>query len=474
MQHLESYLQQEAQIVKTVREPIFFTWRVAPTVIYGRHQVRENELDEAYCKQQGIRIVQRASGGGCVYADEGNVMLSYISPSTKSQEVFAYFLNTVVKILQSMGLPAVTTTHNDILVNGHKVSGAACYTTPTGTVVHSTMLYDVNIERMTRVLTPSQEKLQKHAVESVRQRVVNLKEICMYKNVEDFQQAIEDGWVRYAHDGSQLLTPIPRESTADFSVQMYRTLLFALKEAGYQCMTFEQYCRQQPPADSKIVILRHDVDKRPTNSVRVAAVEQEMGITASYYFRIVPESNNPQAIRAIASMGHEIGYHYEDMALCKGDKEKAYRSFLHNLSYFRSFYPVTTICMHGAPVSAYDGRDLWRNAYDYRKENVIGEPYFDIDFDTMLYLTDTGMRWDGFRVSVRDKVPQQSKWVEQGLVFHTTSDIIRWLHEQHPTTNIMITTHPQRWSDNRFARAKEYTVQYAKNMIKRFLIWAKG
>ena len=65
---LEEYLQQESDLVKTVKEPIIFTWIVAPTVIYGRHQVREQEVNDAYCAEHGIRVVQRQSGGGCVYS----------------------------------------------------------------------------------------------------------------------------------------------------------------------------------------------------------------------------------------------------------------------------------------------------------------------------------------------------------------------------------------------------------------------
>ena len=191
MRLLEEYLQQEADLVKTVQEPILFTWIVAPTVIYGRHQVREQEVNEAYCKEHGIRIVQRQSGGGCVYADEGNVMVSYVDPSTHSQEVFDKFLVMLSGALRQMGYEAVTTEHNDILVNGRKVSGTACYTTPTGTVVHASILYNVNLDALQQAITPTAEKLAKHAVQSVRQRVINLREIKDLGSTEDFRNLVE-------------------------------------------------------------------------------------------------------------------------------------------------------------------------------------------------------------------------------------------------------------------------------------------
>ena len=83
--------------------------------------------------------------------------------------------------------------------------------------------------------------------------------------------------------------------------------------------------------------------------------------------------------------------------------DKAIKSFERNLEKLRKLYPVKTVCMHGSPLSKWDNRDLWKR-YDYRDYGIIAEPYFDIDFDEVLYLTDTGRRWDGDRVSVRDKI----------------------------------------------------------------------
>ena len=148
-----------------------------PTVIYGKHQSAAAEVNEAFCRENGVAVVQRKSGGGCVYADEGNLMISVVTPSTHSEQVFSDFLTEVAKVLQSKGLPAVTTAHNDILIDGRKVSGWACYTAPTGTIVHGTMLYEVNITRMIEAITPTADKLAKHGVASVRQRVVNLREL---------------------------------------------------------------------------------------------------------------------------------------------------------------------------------------------------------------------------------------------------------------------------------------------------------
>lgn len=258
----------------------------------------------------------------------------------------------------------------------------------------------------------------------------------------------------------------------DFTLSTYRTLLKTLLHAGYVPMSYEQYCMESS-LPTRYVIVRHDVDKKPCNSLDIARIEKELGICASYYFRIVPDSNDPDIIRAIAALGHEIGYHYEDMALADGDTDRAYAHFLSSLSYFRTFYPIRTICMHGAPTNRWDGRLLWQK-YDYRAVGIIGEPYMDMDFSDVFYLTDTGRCWDGYRVSVRDKIPRfQEEWVEKGWSYHTTSDLIVAIEKMVFPPHVMITTHPQRWTDNKPAWYSELIKQTIKNRIKHCLIYAQ-
>lgn len=183
------YLQEEQRVAREIAEfngqEVFFTWIAPPTVIYGRHQQAEVEVNEAYCRAHGIEMVQRQSGGGCVYADGGNLMMSYISPIVHPQEVFAAFLEKVRSGLEALGLPAATTSHNDVLVGGYKVSGAACYALPEATIVHATLMWDVDIAALTEAITPTEAKLQKHGVASVRQRVRNLREVTDPAAIED-------------------------------------------------------------------------------------------------------------------------------------------------------------------------------------------------------------------------------------------------------------------------------------------------
>ena len=256
----------------------------------------------------------------------------------------------------------------------------------------------------------------------------------------------------------------------DFTCTTYRRLIVSLREAGYAFLTMEQYCEQKQSLPTKCVILRHDVDLRAPYSERIARIEHEQQAVASYYFRVIPQSNQPEVIRSIASMGHEIGYHYEDMSIADGDTKQAITHFQNWLAYFRQFYEVRTICMHGAPTSRYDGRDLWKQ-YNYRDYGIIGEPYFDVDFSDIFYLTDTGRCWDGYKVSVRDKIPvHQDEWIRRGWVYHTTDQLITAIEQGSLAPHLMITTHPQRWTDDLLPWLQELIVQKLKNIIKRILI----
>ena len=157
-------------------DDLFFLWQVDPSVIFGRNQVIEREVNLDYCRQHGIAFYRRKSGGGCVYADRSNVMMSYITRSDEVTTTFSRYMEMVCKMLQELGLPATSTQNNDVLIDGRKVSGNAFYHIPGHSIVHGTMLFDTDMEHMLNAITPPQTKLDKHGVESVRQRITLLKE----------------------------------------------------------------------------------------------------------------------------------------------------------------------------------------------------------------------------------------------------------------------------------------------------------
>jgi hypothetical protein len=216
-----------------------------------------------------------------------------------------------------------------------------------------------------------------------------------------------------------------------------------MQGAGYRFRTFSDHLRAAQETD---VLLRHDVDDRKLHSLAFARIQHRRGIVGTYYFRMLPQSFDEDVIKEVYGLGHEVGYHYEEMDLCHGDVEKAYDLFRSNLDHLRSVVPVTSICMHGSPRSRYDNKDLWKR-YDYRDHGIVGEPYLDLDFDRMAYFTDTGRRWDGGAYSVRDHVKgmsghryrhtseivravRQGSFVHDALTSETTEEQIRAVYEQ--------------------------------------------
>lgn len=172
---LPFYLAMEEYVARELpAQDYFFMWQVEPTVILGRNQLVNSEVDMAYCKENGIQTYRRKSGGGCVYADKSNIMLSYITPSSNVNFTFNRYMLMVEHALQKLGVDARTTGRNDILVDGKKVSGNAFYHLPNRSIVHGTMLYDTNLEHMARATTPSDAKLKSKGVNSVRQHVTTL------------------------------------------------------------------------------------------------------------------------------------------------------------------------------------------------------------------------------------------------------------------------------------------------------------
>ena len=175
---LSFYLAMEEYIArsKSFSEDAFFMWQVEPSVIFGRNQDIFAEVNIDYCREQGINMFRRKSGGGCVYADRSNVMLSYITKAENVENTFCHYLSLIKDTLSKMGIEATSTEHNDILIEGRKVSGTAYYHLPGASIVHGTLLYSTDMDNMMHAITPSKQKMEKHGVQSVRQRITLLKD----------------------------------------------------------------------------------------------------------------------------------------------------------------------------------------------------------------------------------------------------------------------------------------------------------
>jgi len=292
----------------------------------------------------------------------------------------------------------------------------------------------------------------------------------------------------------------------DFTLDLLGVLLRTLRDTGFAFIMVRDYAGKSGIAGGHQVILRHDVDRRPSYALACARMEASLGITGTYYFRIMPGSFDKDIIQEIADAGHEIGYHYEDLDLVarksgrKGEgrapspenlAREAFAGFSENLERFRRIGTVTTACMHGSPMSPYDSRLIWKY-FDYGAAGIETEPYFDISLDRMLYLTDTGRRWDGSAVSIRDRVYSRNEeyygdWVRKPLRgsamamtapgdqiqreyrYRQTGDIIAAAGEGRLPERIFLTVHPQRWSKGIIPWLEELVSQNLKNSVKYFI-----
>ncbi|MCX6250401.1 MAG: hypothetical protein NTX61_06580 [Bacteroidetes bacterium] len=248
----------------------------------------------------------------------------------------------------------------------------------------------------------------------------------------------------------------------DFTVSTYRKILQSLLDAEYIFLTYADY--QASSANIRCVILRHDVDADPEKSLEFAKIEKSINIRSTFYFKTSGNSFNEQIIKEIAGLGHEIGYHYMDLYESNGNISNAIRSFEINLSFLRQFYPVHTICMDGRSLSKWNNLELWKS-YDYKQFGITGEPYLDINFNLVLYLTDTGRKWNTSRFNLYDKVQSAYNYNNK-----SSKEIIRDVANNTLPDQIMITTHPQRWHDKIIPWINEFLQQILKNSLKLLII----
>ena len=180
----------------------------------------------------------------------------------------------------------------------------------------------------------------------------------------------------------------------DFTHAKYEELCSAIVQSSYAAMSVKDYLSLslslQPR--KKVVILRHDVDRKPEKALKMAEIERELDMQATYYFRTTKGVFKAEIMQAIEKLGHEVGYHYEVLDKAKGNYGKAIEIFEAELKEFRKVCDVKTICMHGNPLSKWTNKDVWAK-YDFNDFDIIGEPYLSIDFDRVAYFTDTGRSW---------------------------------------------------------------------------------
>ncbi|MHB1152957.1 MAG: hypothetical protein ACYCWE_04500 [Eubacteriales bacterium] len=218
----------------------------------------------------------------------------------------------------------------------------------------------------------------------------------------------------------------------DFSLKMYTELCKTLQPC--KTVTVRHYLsdKSKPPC----IIMRHDVDRSVKNALAMAQLEHNYGIKSTYYFRY-PYTFDLKVMKQIYNLGHEIGYHYEVLDKASGDCSKAIELFQKELGIFRKSFLVKTICMHGNPLTEWDGKDIWR-VFDFKAFGILGEAYLSLS-DINVYLTDTGRNWNGGH-NFKDRLPAETKKLNLG----NTADVIRFINS-NKSNKIYFNCHPERW-----------------------------
>ena len=168
----------EEYLFECETDDVFMLWQNAPTVVVGKNQNAYAEIKMDVIRERGINVVRRITGGGAVYHDLGNVNYSFISTRDNASDIdFKYFTAPIIEALASVGVSAELSGRNDLLTGGRKFSGNAQYTKGERTLHHGTLLFDADLEMLSRVLNVDRSKIDSKAIASVRSRVINLSEL---------------------------------------------------------------------------------------------------------------------------------------------------------------------------------------------------------------------------------------------------------------------------------------------------------
>lgn len=151
-------------------------WQNRNAVIIGRNQNAQEEINAAFVKEHGIRVVRRNTGGGAVYHDMGNLNYSFITDAGDiAQRSAQLFTAPVVGALRALGMDAEASGRNDILISGRKVSGTAQHIIRGRILHHGTLLFESDPEMIAGALNPDPTKFQSKSVKSVRSRIGNIR-----------------------------------------------------------------------------------------------------------------------------------------------------------------------------------------------------------------------------------------------------------------------------------------------------------
>lgn len=273
----------------------------------------------------------------------------------------------------------------------------------------------------------------------------------------------------------------------DFTFTKYDKLCEEISKSQYKVYTMKEYLLSEKDV-KKYIILRHDVDRNPESAILMARIENKYNIKSTYYFRYIERVFKPNLIKSVHDLGHEIGYHYEVLDKANGNPDLAIKIFEQELSTFRKYFNIKTIAQHGSPlagdldVSSLKGITniiknivAKKNIFTKRKNfnvwdkcdfslfGISGEAYLSINFDNLVYMSDSGGSWKD-KYKIKDK-PVNKFNISQKLRIDATDDIIDIIRNGS-IERMYLLVHPNHWANNYFQWLTNKTIKSVRNTIK--------
>src|SRR5208337_1451823 len=170
-------------------------------VLVGFHQSVQEEIRTEYCRDNGIEVNRRITGGGAILFDETQLGWevicdkSFFGLKLPTGRLFKSLCDPVVTALRILGVKSGFRPRNDIEVNGRKISGTGGTESYGAFLFQGTMLIDFDVDTMLKSLRIPVEKLKAKEIESIRERVTCLKwELGLVPPLETIKKAIVIGF----------------------------------------------------------------------------------------------------------------------------------------------------------------------------------------------------------------------------------------------------------------------------------------
>ena len=213
---------------------------------------------------------------------------------------------------------------------------------------------------------------------------------------------------------------------------------FCRTVASQRTFTVADYLRQHEPVPGVFIILRFDVDYRESHAIHLAQIAHARALRGSFYFRHHPTGFDLEAMRRVAALGHEVGYHFETLDTTGGDFDRAAALFLEHIALLRrEGIQVSTTAAHGSQPTAptyRSNRDLLTQRPElFSQADVIGETTLSVDFSRVVYVSDAYWQWHQYDIPAPGNMGRV-------ITLAGAQDICERHH-----TGLYVTFHPHQW-----------------------------